>query len=56
MGLGLDVPVSRWFMVGVEGGYNVMKDFSRAISGKRNYSGFNVMLGFSWTFGKGVET
>ena len=56
VGLGLDVPVSRWFMVGVEGGYNVMKDFSRAISGKRNYSGFNVMLGFSWTFGKGVET
>lgn len=54
VGLGLDVPVTRWFILGVEGGYNLVIDFSTAIAGRKNYSGFQVTLGFGLTFGKGV--
>lgn len=53
IGIGLDVPVSRW-LLGVDGGYNLVADFARPVGGRRNYSGLQVLLNFSWTFGKGV--
>ena len=55
VGVGLDVPVNRWFMLGLDGGYNLVADFSEPVGGRKNYSGFQVLLGFSWTFGKGVR-
>lgn len=55
VGLGIDFPVSSWFMLGAEGGYNVVGDFTREVAGRRNYSGFQVNLSFSLTFGKGVR-
>ena len=54
-GLGIDIPISRWFMLGTEGGYNFVKDFDQPVAGRQNYSGFQVNLGLSLTIGKGVK-
>ena len=54
IGAGLDIPISRWFMIGAEAGYLLVSDFDLLLDGKRNFSGFQVNVGFSLTFGKGV--
>lgn len=55
VGGGLDVRLGRSFMAGVNVGYNLMTDFSRALGGRRNYSGLEFSAGVSWLFGKRVE-
>ncbi|MDP6777066.1 MAG: hypothetical protein QGI83_09910, partial [Candidatus Latescibacteria bacterium] len=54
VGAGLDIPISRWFMIGTEFGYSLVSDFDLPLDGKRNYSGFQVNVGFSLTLGRGV--
>jgi len=55
LGGGVDVPLGRHFMLGVDAGYHLMMDFSEPVGGKENYSGFEVGVGLSWVFGQGVE-
>jgi hypothetical protein len=55
VGLGIDIPISRWFILGTEGGYNFVKDFDRPVSSRDNYGGFQVNVGISQTIGKGVR-
>ena len=49
-GGGLDFHVARPFMLGVDGGYRVMPDFS---STHTNYSGFEIGITFGFLWGKG---
>lgn len=53
IGAGLDMQVSRSFMLGVRSGYNFMSDFSSPLAGSHDYSGFELDVEFSWLFGKG---
>ena len=55
VGGGVDVRLGRSFMAGANVGYNLMTDFSRALGGRRNYSGLEFAVGISWLFGKRVE-
>ncbi len=55
VGGGLDVQVSRHFMLGVDAGYNFMKDFSEPVGGRENYNGFELGVGISFLFGGGIE-
>ncbi len=56
LGAGVDIPVSRHFMLGANAGYNLMADFSEQLGDRRNFSGFEVGIGLSWVFGKGVKS
>ena len=55
LGGGLDVQMGRHFMVGIQGGFNLMNDFSEPLAGRKNYSGLELSIGASWLFGKGVK-
>ena len=53
LGGGVDILLSRLFMLGIHTGYNLMTDFSDPIGGKKNYSSPEFSLGLSILFGKG---
>lgn len=55
LGGGLDIQLSRYFMVGANLGYNLMTDFSESLGGRKNYSGPEFGLGISFLFGRGVN-
>lgn len=55
LGLGVDFLVSRSFIIGLDGGYNAMSNFSNPILGEDNYSGAEFSLGFSFLFGGNKE-
>jgi len=50
---GLEMKLSRSWMLGVSAGYNFMRDFSRPVGGRRNLSGYEMGVGISWLLGKG---
>ena len=54
-GGGVDIELSRHFMLGANLGYNLLADFSEIRIGKNNYSGFEFALGISYLWGKGVQ-
>lgn len=56
VGGGLDILLSRHFMIGSEIGYDPVMSFSEPIGSRRNYSGFEFSVGISFLFGKGVRT
>ena len=41
------------FMLGFNGGYNFVDDFPYAIGGRRDYSGSEFGVSFSYLFGRG---
>ena len=47
--------MGRHFMVGIQGGFNLMSDFNEPLAGRKNFSGFELSIGASWLFGKGVK-
>lgn len=49
-GAGIDILVSRHFMVGVNGGYNWLSDFDEPIGGRVNYSAAEFGVGFGLVF------
>lgn len=49
-GAGIDFMVSRHFMVGVNGGYNLLSDFDEPIGGHVNYSTAELGVGFGLVF------
>ena len=51
--LGLDFHISRWFSVGVSGGYNWMGNVSRPTGGRDNLGGAEFGFNFGFLFGKG---
>jgi len=53
LGIGVDFVISRHFMIGMHSGYNLMSDFSQSVGGRKNYSGAQINLGFSYAFGGG---
>ena len=53
LGGGVDVLLGRRVMLGFTGGYNFVEDFPRSIGGRRNYSGSEFGLSFSYLFGRG---
>ncbi len=53
LGGGVDLLMGRRFMVGLTGGYNFAEKFPRAIGGRRDYSGSEFGLSFSYLFGGG---
>ena len=55
VGAGIDFILSRYFMLGVALGYNLMADFDEPIGGSRNYSGPEFSVGLSFLFGKGTD-
>ena len=55
LGTGLDILLSKSFILGLEGGYNLISDFSEPIGGRKNYSSGEFCIGISLLLGKGVE-
>ena len=53
LGGGTDVLLGRHFMVNASAGYNLVSDFSEPVGGRDNYSGFEMRVGVSWSFGWG---
>ncbi|MEZ5357627.1 MAG: hypothetical protein R3F48_02270 [Candidatus Zixiibacteriota bacterium] len=51
LGAGLDIQLSRMFMIDVYTGYNLMTDFADPIGGRRNYSSGEFSFGLSYLFG-----
>lgn len=56
LGGGLDIQISRPFMIGADAALNLFTDFSEPFGGRKNYSGFEGTVGISWLLGKGTET
>lgn len=56
VGAGVDFILSRYFMLGVTLGYNLMTDFDEPIGGSKNYSGPEFSVGLSLLLGKGVAS
>lgn len=52
LGAGLDMDIGKNFMLGVSGGYNLMRDFAEMIGNRNNYSGPEFALSISYIFGK----
>ncbi len=52
--VGMDLRLSRRFLLSVDGGYHVLPDFPAAVGGKKNYSGAEISVGIGWQFGKPV--
>jgi hypothetical protein len=52
-GGGVALRVGRSWMVDLSAGYNLTSDFSRPVSGRGNYNGFELGVGVGWLFGGG---
>jgi Caspase domain len=52
-GGGLDIHVARSFSLGMDAGYNVMRDFSESLGLRDNFNGLHIALSAGWLFGKG---
>ena len=52
-GGGVDFHVGRPFMLGVDGGYRWMADFSQPVGGHRNYNGAEIGVTFGFLWGHG---
>ncbi len=55
LGGGVDVGLSRLFMLGFSGGYYFQTDFDTPVGGKDNYNGPEFGISFSILLGKGVN-
>jgi hypothetical protein len=55
VGGGVALRLGRSWMVDLGGGYTLTSDFSRPVSGRDNYNGFEVGIGIRWLFGGGGE-
>lgn len=55
VGAGVDFILSRYFMLGLGLGYNLMADFDEPIGGSKNYSGPEFNVGLSFLFGRGTD-
>ncbi|MBN2227719.1 MAG: outer membrane beta-barrel protein [candidate division Zixibacteria bacterium] len=55
LGMGMDIILSRKFVMETAVGYNLMSDFSQPIGGSKNYSGPEFRMGIGFVFGKGTE-
>lgn len=55
LGIGMDIVLSRLFMMGVFTGYNLMTDFSDPVGGRTNHSGPDFGVSISLLLGKGAE-
>ena len=55
VGGGVDLHTGRTFSIGVEAGYAWTAKFSEPVGGRRDYSGFEMSLGFGWLFGRGAR-
>ncbi|MFC1572318.1 caspase domain-containing protein [Candidatus Eisenbacteria bacterium] len=51
LGGGLDIQLSRLFMVGFGAGYNFMDDFRESLGGKKNFGAADFSIGFSILIG-----
>lgn len=51
LGTGIDIQLSRLFMIDMYTGYSLMTDFSAPIGGKINYSSGEFSIGVSFLFG-----
>ena len=54
-GGGVDIELSRHFMLGANMGYNLMSDFSDIEVGKNNYSSFEFAMAIGYLWGKGIQ-
>jgi hypothetical protein len=52
-GAGIDMQVTRFFMLDTRVAYNLVSDFKEPFAGRTNYSGFEFMVGFNFLWGKG---
>lgn len=50
LGAGLDITLSRLFMLGISGGYYAQTDFDNPVGGKKEYNGPEFGLSFSVMF------
>ncbi len=55
VGGGVDVPLSRRWMLGAETGFNLVGDFAEPVGGRKNYGGFRMSLSLSFLLGKGIQ-
>jgi hypothetical protein len=53
-GGGIDIQLGRYFMLGMNAGYNFMKDFLQPLGGQRNYRGVEYGIGISVLIGRGA--
>ncbi len=53
LGAGVNIQLSRLFMLGMHTGYNLMSNFSEPIGGKENYSNGEFSIGLSLLLGSG---
>ena len=54
VGAGVDVALSRLFMLGFSGGYYFQSDFDQPVGGKESYNGPEFGISFSILLGKGA--
>lgn len=55
LGGGVDIQVSRTFMLGADMSYNFIDDFIQPLGGSKNHSGPEFNFGVSYLFGKGLK-
>ena len=53
LGAGIDLLLSKWFTLGIGGGYYFISDFEKPIGSEKNYSGPEFSLSFGIVFGSG---
>jgi outer membrane protein W len=51
LGVGVDFLPGRHILIGLGAGYNIVADFAEDIGGRRNYSGFEGIVGIGYVFG-----
>ena len=51
LGGGVDIELGRHFLVGMNGGYNFVREFDRPINGRTDYSGADFRFSLSFVFG-----
>jgi hypothetical protein len=52
-GVGFDYYPARSFVLGVNGGYNLLSNFARPVGSEKNHSGSEVSFTIGWLFGRG---
>ena len=55
LGLGVDFYPARWFVLGVNGGYNLLANFAQPVGAEKNHSGPEVGFTFGLLFGRGRQ-